>query len=63
MGGVSDAIRRSAESFGAEIRTDAAVKQILVRGGRAVGVALENGEESARRSSSAASTRGSRSST
>ena len=45
MGGVSDAIRRSAESFGAEIRTDARVKQILVRGGRAVGVALENGEE------------------
>jgi phytoene dehydrogenase-like protein len=45
MGGVSDAIRRSAESFGAEIRTDAKVKQILVRGGRAVGVALENGEE------------------
>ncbi len=45
MGGVSDAIRRSAESFGAEIRTDARVKHILVRGGRAVGVALENGEE------------------
>jgi phytoene dehydrogenase-like protein len=45
MGAVSDAIRRSAESFGAEIRTDARVKRILVRGGRAVGVALENGEE------------------
>jgi phytoene dehydrogenase-like protein len=45
MGGVSDAIRRSAESFGAEIRTEAKVKQILVRGGRAVGVVLENGEE------------------
>ncbi len=45
MGGVSDSIRRSAESFGAEIRTDARVKKILVRGGRAVGVALENGEE------------------
>ncbi len=45
MGGVSDSIRRSAESFGAEIRTDARVKQILVRGGRAVGVALENGDE------------------
>ncbi len=45
MGGVSDAIRRSAESFGAEIRTDARVKQILVRGGRAVGVTLENGDE------------------
>jgi phytoene dehydrogenase-like protein len=45
MGGVSDAIRRSAESFGAEIRTDARVRQILVRGGRAVGVTLENGDE------------------
>jgi phytoene dehydrogenase-like protein len=45
MGAVSDAIRRSAESFGAEIRTDTRVKKILVRGGRAVGVALENGDE------------------
>ena len=45
MGAVSDSIRRSAESFGAEIRTGAKVKKILVRGGRAVGVALENGEE------------------
>jgi phytoene dehydrogenase-like protein len=45
MGGVSDSIRRSAESFGAEIRTNAKVKKILVRGGRAVGVALENGDE------------------
>ncbi len=45
MGAVSDSIRRSAESFGAEIRTDARVKKILVRGGRAVGVTLENGDE------------------
>ena len=45
MGAVSDSIRRSAESFGAEIRTDARVKKILVRGGRAVGVVLENGDE------------------
>ncbi|MGH2596932.1 MAG: phytoene desaturase family protein [Actinomycetota bacterium] len=45
MGGVSDSIRRSAESFGAEIRTDARVKKILVRAGRAVGVTLENGDE------------------
>ena len=45
MGGVSDACRRSAESFGAEVRTNAKVAKILVRGGRAVGVALENGEE------------------
>ncbi len=45
MGAVSDSIRRSAESFGAEIRTDARVKKILVRGGRSVGVVLENGDE------------------
>jgi phytoene dehydrogenase-like protein len=45
MGAVSDSIRRSAESFGAEIRTGAKVRKILVRGGRAVGVALENGDE------------------
>jgi phytoene dehydrogenase-like protein len=45
MGGVSDAIRRSAEHFGCEIRTDSRVKRILVRNGRAVGVALEDGTE------------------
>ncbi|MGH2590584.1 MAG: phytoene desaturase family protein [Actinomycetota bacterium] len=45
MGAVADACRRAAESFGAEIRTDARVGKILVRGGRAVGVALESGEE------------------
>ncbi len=45
MGAVSDACRRSAESFGAEIRTDAKVARILVRGGRAVGASLESGEE------------------
>jgi phytoene dehydrogenase-like protein len=45
MGAVSDSIRKSAEAFGAEIRTEARVKQIIVRGGRAVGVALEDGTE------------------
>ena len=45
MGGVSDACRRAAESFGAEIRTDAKVARILVRDGRAIGVVLANGEE------------------
>jgi phytoene dehydrogenase-like protein len=45
MGAVSDSIRKSAEAFGAEIRTDARVKRIIVRGGRAVGVALEDGTE------------------
>jgi len=45
MGAVSDSIRSAAEAFGAEIRTDARVKQLIVRGGRAVGVALEDGTE------------------
>ena len=45
MGAVSDSIRRAAESFGAEIRTGARVQKIIVRNGRAVGVALEGGEE------------------
>ena len=45
MGAVSDSIRRAAESFGAEIRTDARVAKIIVRAGRAVGVALQSGEE------------------
>jgi phytoene dehydrogenase-like protein len=45
MGAVSDSIRRAAESFGCEVRTNARVKQMLVRGGRFVGVALEDGQE------------------
>ncbi len=44
-GGVSEAIGRSAQAFGAEIRMEAPVARILVRGGRTVGVALESGEE------------------
>lgn len=45
MGAVGDAIRRSAEEFGATIRTDAKVDKVLVRDGRAEGVVLEGGEE------------------
>src|SRR3954454_5325352 len=45
MGGVSAAIRSSARSFGAEIRTNAKVSRVLTRGGRVHGVVLENGEE------------------
>ena len=45
MGAVSAAIRRSAESFGAEVRTDAAVGSLLVRDGRVEGAVLESGEE------------------
>src|SRR5262249_26587049 len=45
MGGVTGAMRRAAESFGAQILTDAPVARILVDGGKAVGAVLENGEE------------------
>jgi phytoene dehydrogenase-like protein len=45
MGAVSTAMRRSAESAGAEIRTSARVAQILTKAGRVEGVALESGEE------------------
>ena len=44
-GGVSRAIANAARHFGAEIRTEASVERVLVEGGRAVGVALENGDE------------------
>src|SRR3954470_14279506 len=45
MGAVADAIARSARSFGAEIRTNARVARLLVRGGRVEGAVLEDGEE------------------
>jgi len=45
MGAVSAAIRRSAESFGAEVRTGAAVASLLVKDGRVEGAVLASGEE------------------
>lgn len=44
-GGVSMACARAAMSYGAEIRTEAPVKQVLIKGGVATGVVLENGDE------------------
>jgi phytoene dehydrogenase-like protein len=44
-GGVSAAIANAARALGAEIRTNAPVAQVIVKGGRAVGVALANGDE------------------
>jgi phytoene dehydrogenase-like protein len=44
-GGVSNAIASAARSLGVEIRTEAPVARIVVRNGRATGVALETGEE------------------
>lgn len=45
MGAISDAIRASAESRGVEVRLNAPVERILVKDGRAGGVALRSGEE------------------
>ncbi|HET6886264.1 MAG TPA: NAD(P)/FAD-dependent oxidoreductase, partial [Rubrobacteraceae bacterium] len=45
MGTVSDALRSSAEEFGAEVRTNAPVERILQKDGRVRGVVLEGGEE------------------
>ena len=44
-GAVSEAIASAARSHGAEIRVNASVQQVIVKGGKAVGVALENGDE------------------
>jgi phytoene dehydrogenase-like protein len=44
-GAVSNAIASAARALGAEIRTEAPVARIIVKNGRATGVALESGEE------------------
>ncbi len=45
MGSVVESLASSARSHGAEIRLEAPVAKLLVKGGQAVGVVLENGEE------------------
>jgi phytoene dehydrogenase-like protein len=44
-GGIAEVLGRSAQSFGAEIRTESSVDRVLVRDGRAVGTILNNGDE------------------
>ena len=44
-GSVPEAIARSARALGADIRTDAPVAEVIVKNGRSIGVALENGDE------------------
>jgi len=44
-GGVSEAIASSARSYGAQIRCNSTVTQVMVKNGKAAGVALENGDE------------------
>ena len=45
MGAISHAIAGAVKEHGGEIRTNAGVEQIIVKNGKAVGVALEGGEE------------------
>jgi phytoene dehydrogenase-like protein len=45
MGAISKSIASAAQEFGAEIRTDSGVQQVLVKNGKASGVVLENGDE------------------
>ena len=45
MGAVADAIRSSAESFGARIQVNSPVEKVLIKDGRATGVVLNGGEE------------------
>jgi len=44
MGAITQAMAKSAASSGAEIRVDAAVREVIVEKGRAVGVVTETGE-------------------
>ena len=45
MGAISNAVAGAVKEHGGEIRTNADVQQILVKGGKAIGVVLENGDE------------------
>lgn len=45
MGAISNSLAGALKEHGGEIRTNAGVKQILVKNQKAVGVALENGDE------------------
>jgi phytoene dehydrogenase-like protein len=45
MGAISGALARALQSLGGEIRTNSGVERVLVEGGKAVGVVLENGDE------------------
>lgn len=45
MGAITQAMLREAERLGVQVRTDAAVEEVLVENGRALGVRLVDGEE------------------
>ncbi len=45
MGAIANALAGAFQEYGGEIKTDAGVAQIVCKGGRVSGVALENGDE------------------
>ena len=45
MGAISKALASALAEYGGEVRTNAGVRKVLVRGGKAAGVVLENGNE------------------
>ena len=45
MGAIANALAGAFQGYGGEIKTDAGVAQIVCKGGRVSGVALENGDE------------------
>jgi phytoene dehydrogenase-like protein len=45
MGSVTQALARALKSYGGEIRLEAPVAEIRIKGGRATGVVLDNGDE------------------
>src|SRR5262249_42736334 len=44
-GAISESIASAACAFGADVRTGVSVAKVITRGGRATGVALDNGDE------------------
>ncbi len=44
-GALADAVAAAARELGVEVRTESAVEQVIVKNGRATGVALANGDE------------------
>ncbi|MBB3059860.1 phytoene desaturase family protein [Microbulbifer rhizosphaerae] len=45
MGAITQAMLKEAQQLGVDVRTDAAVEEVLIAGGRAVGVRLADGEK------------------
>ena len=45
MGGISEALQRSVESNGGEVRLRSSVKRVMVEDGKAIGVELKSGEK------------------